>query len=103
MKRTMVFFIVASAMVVFISVAFTGYTRSYLDEETQTTFFIKAYPTLQLQFYDPFANEGNDLSLNQLSPRERRMFAEYCKYRFGIANDDTASLKICKDNTPPYL
>lgn len=84
-------------------IAKTGYVRSNLDDEVQTTFFIKRHPTLIMEFYDPFANEGDDKSIDQLSISERARFAEYCKYRLGIDNNSTQALEKCKALKPGYL
>lgn len=86
-----------------LAVMYTGYVKTYLDEETQTTFFIKRFPTFRVKFDDPFANEGDDVDVGRLSEKKRRMFADYCKYRFRIASDDTASLEKCKKQIPSYL
>jgi hypothetical protein len=95
--------VTASTAIVFLTFAYTGYVNSYLDHETQTTFFLKRYPTLQAKFYDPFANEGDDEPIDQLSPTDRAHFADYCKYRFGVVDPDTRALQECKAKIPGYL
>jgi hypothetical protein len=52
------------------TVAYTGYVKSYSDHEIKTTYFLKRYPTLQMEFYDPFANESDDVPIDQLAPRD---------------------------------
>lgn len=94
---------IVSAGIVIVVVAYTGYVNSYLDHETQTTFFLKRYPTLQTRFYDPFANEGDDEPIDQLPPINRARFADYCKYRFGIIDHSTGALQECKAKIPGYL
>jgi hypothetical protein len=89
--------------VVIILIMYTGYVKSYLDEGVQTTFFVKRYPTLQMEFRDPFANEGDDVPINELRRADRAAFADYCKYRFGITGDSTQSLDKCKKGIPRYL
>lgn len=86
-----------------VAVAYTGYVKSYLDHEVQTTFFVKRHPTLQIEFYDPFANEGDDVPIGQLSPSDRARFADYCKYRFGAVNASAQALEACKAQIPGYL
>lgn len=83
--------------------SYTGYVNSYLDDEVQTKFFVKKYPTLKMRFYDPFANEGDDVPIESLSRRDRLEFSDYCKFRFGISNDGNVSLGRCKAETPNYL
>lgn len=80
-----------------------GLCQSYVDEDVQTTFFVKQYPTLQLKFYDPFANEGDDVPIDQLRAADRAGFADYCKYRFGITETGTQALEKCKREMPGYL
>ena len=94
---------ISSVVILLIVVAFTGYVKSYLDDEVQTTYFIKRFPTFQVQFYDPFANEGDDTRVDRLSPTQRKMFSDYCKYRFGITSYDANSLEKCKKEIPDYL
>lgn len=83
-------------------IANTGFVRTYLDEEVQTTFFIKRHPTLIVEFHDPFANESDDKAVAQLSVSERARFAEYCKYRFGINDVSIQALEGCKALRPGY-
>ncbi|CAE6700723.1 hypothetical protein R69927_03259 [Paraburkholderia domus] len=94
---------IAGTSVVIVLVAYTGYVNSYLDHETQTTFFLKRYPTLQTKFHDPFANERDDEPIDQLPPIDRAHFVDYCKYRFGIVDRGTESLQECKTKIPSYL
>ncbi|HEY1999713.1 hypothetical protein [Paraburkholderia sp.] len=84
-------------------VSYTGYVNSYLDHEAQITFFLKRYPTLQAKFYDPFANEGDDAPVDQLSPVNRARFADYCKYRFGIVDRSAGALEDCETKVRDYL
>lgn len=93
-------FVVLSLMIL---VFYTGYVRTYLDDEAQTTFFVKKYPTLKMRFFDPFANEGDDVPVERLSGAARAEFSDYCKFRLGISTDDDVSLKRCKEGIPKYL
>lgn len=86
----------ALATIAITAALYTGYVKTYFGHEDQTTFFIKRYPTLQMAFYDPFSNEGDDKPIDQLPPADRVRFADYCKYRFGIADDGAAALAGCK-------
>ncbi|MBU9220555.1 hypothetical protein [Burkholderia multivorans] len=52
------------------TVAYTRYVKSYSDHEIKTTYFLKRYPTLQMEFHDPFANERDDVPIDQLAPRD---------------------------------
>lgn len=94
---------IGCAAAALVAIAYTGYVESYLDHEVQTTFFVKQYPTFQMKFYDPFANEGDDTPLDHLSSVDRARFADYCKYRFGVAHFTTQSLEACKAQIPSYL
>jgi hypothetical protein len=86
-----------------VAVLYTGFVKSYLDHEVQTTFFIKRFPTFQMEFFDPFANEGDDVPMSQMSTSDRAEFAAYCKYRFGLDADSDLALEDCKSKIPPYL
>ncbi|MFM0160242.1 MULTISPECIES: hypothetical protein [Paraburkholderia] len=94
---------IAGTGIAIVTVAYTGYVNSYLDHETQITFFLKRYPALQTKFYDPFANEGDDEPIDQLPPIDRAHFADYCKYRFGVVDRNTGALQECKTKIPGYL
>jgi hypothetical protein len=94
---------IACVVIVVVMVAYTGYVNSYLDHETQTTFFLKRFPTLQTKFYDPFANEGDDEPIEQLAAIDRARFVDYCKYRFGIDDRSNWALQECKAKIPGYL
>lgn len=86
----------ALAAVAIMAVLYTGYVKTYFGHEEQTAFFVKRHPTLQMAFYDPFSNEGDDKPIDQLPPDDRVRFADYCKYRFGITDDGAAALVGCK-------
>ncbi|SAK64927.1 hypothetical protein AWB75_02989 [Caballeronia catudaia] len=95
--------LVLGVCVVITAILYTGYVKSYLDEGVQTTFFFKQYPTLQMEFHDPFASEGDDVPIDQLRRADRAAFADYCKYRFGVVGNSTQSLDKCKKGIPAYL
>lgn len=92
-----------ASVIAAISLLYIGYVRSYLDRETQTTLFIKRYPTFQMEFLDPFENKGDDVLVESLSTVERARFADYCKYRFGMADRSSQTLEKCKAEIPRYL
>jgi hypothetical protein len=102
-SRKLLFSSVIGASICLFSVAHVGYVTTYLDDETQTTFFIKRFPTFKAQFFDPFANEADPPPVGELSANNRKSFADYCKYRFGITSDDTNSLIKCQSKIPSYL
>lgn len=74
-----------------------GYYTSYEDEEIKTTFFIKHGLTPRLQFFNIFANEGDDKPLYRLHADEREMVIDYCRYRLGIETrlQSQAELDAC--------
>ena len=100
-QKSLVF--IACGMAVVATAAYTGYVKSYLDDEVQTTFFMKRYPTFQMEFHDPFANEGDDMPINKLPLSDKRWFSAYCKYRFGINDQGLQSLETCKSRILKYL
>jgi predicted membrane chloride channel (bestrophin family) len=79
-----------------LAVSYIGYVKSYFDEASQITFFIKRHPALQMEFYSPFGSEGDDVPVNQLSQPDLARFADYCKYRFGIKDRSIQALEVCK-------
>jgi len=92
-----------ASVIAAVSLLYIGYVRSYLDHETKTTLFIKRHPTFQMEFFDPFANEGDDVPVDSLSAVERARFADYCNYRFGMADRSSETLERCKAEIPGYL
>lgn len=86
-----------------VGVAYVGYVKSYLDDEIQTTFFVKRYPAMKIAFYDPFASEADDIPIDKLSGSDRKEFSDYCKFRFGIVANDNVSLSRCKAAIPSYI
>ncbi|WP_230414408.1 hypothetical protein [Collimonas silvisoli] len=91
------------AFVLLITWLFVGYVRSYLDEEQQITFFVKKFPSFQLEFIDPFANEADSPAIADLPAEDRKALVDYCKYRFGVTSDSTEALGECIKNIPGYL
>ena len=85
-------------MIGFVAYLYTGYVKSFLDDETQTTFFIKKHPSLQLRFIDIYANEKDMPSLDKIDADDKKWFADYCYYRF-----DLTDLEECQRSIPPYL
>ncbi|RZF27373.1 hypothetical protein EVC45_22575 [Paraburkholderia sp. UYCP14C] len=77
-------------------VMYIGYFESYIDHDQHQVYFVKKFPTFQREFVNPFANEGDDKQIDELSPYIRRSFADYCKYAYGITHSDTKSLEHCK-------
>jgi hypothetical protein len=98
-----IIYLAALILVLLIAWLFTGYVRSYLDDEQQTTFFIKKFPSFQMEFSDPFANEGDSPAIADLSTVDRKSLVEYCKYRFGVTSDSDEALDECAKNIPGYL
>jgi hypothetical protein len=73
-----------------------GYYHSYIDHEDNVIFFLKRRLTLRREFVNPFANEGNPLPANELSPDIQKELSEYCKYAYGIAQTDEKSIEGCR-------
>jgi len=76
-----------------------GYYHSYIDHEDNIVYFLKRRLTLRREFINPFANEGNPLSTNELSPDVQKEFSDYCKYAYGIVDTDEKSLEVCRKRT----
>lgn len=63
---------------------FIGYYNSIEDAEIHSHFFIKKKPTLQIKFFNIFANNADSKKLYQLTEQERKRVIDYCAYRLGI-------------------
>ncbi|MFJ3485445.1 hypothetical protein ACIPL1_18945 [Pseudomonas sp. NPDC090202] len=61
-------------------------------------FFIKKYPTFQVEFENLFANYKDHKALAELTPKERQKIIDYCKYRLGIITtlETQDDLESCK-------
>jgi predicted membrane chloride channel (bestrophin family) len=74
-----------------------GYYHSYIDHEDSVIYFVKKRPTLRREFVNPFANEGNPLPFNELSPDIQKELSDYCKYAYGITHTDAKTLENCRE------
>ncbi len=77
---------------------YVGFYKTRWAEDNKRVFFIKKYPSLQVEFVNLFASDADDKSLYQLSPLERTVVRDYCKYRLGIETElkTQAELNACK-------
>jgi len=75
---------------------FVGYYESYIDHDAHIVYFIKKFPTFRREFFNPFANEGDPLPVNEMRPERRKDLEDYCKYRFGVTDFSVESLEKCK-------
>jgi hypothetical protein len=77
---------------------FVGYYESIEDAEVHSNFFIKRKPSLQLKFFNLYANDGDPRPLSKLTPSQRQKVMDYCQYRLGIATQlETAEdLESCQ-------
>ena len=82
---------------------YVGRVYSYLDDELQKTYFIKKFASFQIEFHDPYASEADPVPVAQLTGEQRRDFADYCKYRFGIESTTDDSLEACRRGLPNSL
>ncbi|WP_159680197.1 hypothetical protein [Caballeronia cordobensis] len=89
----------ASLMIVLSALGFwlsVGYYHSYIDHEDNLVYFLKRRLTLRREFVNPFANEGNPLPTNELSPAVRKELSDFCKYAYGMTDGDEKSLESCR-------
>lgn len=77
---------------------YVGFYNTRWAEDNKRVFFIKKYPSLQVEFVNLFASDADDKPLDQLSPLERAAVRDYCKYRLGIETElkTQAELDVCK-------
>ena len=94
------------ALTGFCGATYIGYETSYLNHDAETTFFIKKFPSSQMQFYNIYNTTTDWPPIAELEPRVRDHFADYCKYRFGITDRSLTSLNHCnarRNEENPYL
>ncbi|MGF6788625.1 hypothetical protein [Paraburkholderia sp. 35.1] len=75
---------------------FVGYYNSYVDHNEHEIYFLKKFPTLRREFVNPFANEGDAPSVDELSTNARRELSDFCKYAYGLTFNDSKSLEACR-------
>ncbi|MGF6641554.1 hypothetical protein [Paraburkholderia sp. MM6662-R1] len=75
---------------------FVGYYNSYVDHNEHEIYFLKKFPTLRREFVNPFANEGDAPSVDELSTNTRRELSDFCKYAYGLTFNDSKSLEACR-------
>ncbi|MFV3308530.1 hypothetical protein ACNFBT_24980 [Pseudomonas sp. NY15181] len=94
MKRLIVFLLMLC-----VAHLYVGFYKTRWAEDNKRVFFIKKYPSLQVEFVNLFASDADDKPLYQLSPLERAAVRDYCKYRLGIETDlkTQADLDACKE------
>lgn len=75
-----------------------GYYIYLEDAEPERIFFKKRFLSPQVRFDNIFANEADDVILEQLTFEQRNKVIVYCKYRLGIITELTndADLERCK-------
>lgn len=90
--------LISLALLLCSTLPFVGYYNSIDDAEINTRYFIKRYPTLQMEFVNLFANDSDHKSVDELSAEERGLIIDYCRYRFGINTRlaSQADLEACK-------
>lgn len=90
--------LIALLLVLWVVHLYVGFYKTRWAEDNKKVFFIKKYPSLQVEFINIFASDADDKSLDQLSPLERTAVRDYCKYRLGIETGlkTQAELNACK-------
>jgi len=86
-----------SALVFFLLAwLFTGIASSYSDEESKSRFFLKHYPTFQIQFFDVDDSESDYVPFSELPIEKRAVILDYCKYRFGVTSAAAKEIEACR-------
>jgi hypothetical protein len=75
---------------------YVGYYNSFIDHDEHGVYFIKKIPAFRREFVNPFANEGDAPTVDELPPNIRRELSDYCKYAYGITYGDSRSLEVCR-------
>ncbi len=83
---------------IFITHLYVGYYETRYAEDNKMVFFIKKYPTLQVEFVNLFASDADDKPLADLGAVEKSIIRNYCKYRLGIETwlQSQEELEACK-------
>lgn len=90
--------LVALLLILCVAHLYVAFYNTRWAEDNKHVFFIKKYPSLQVEFVNLFASDADDKPLDQLSPLERTTVRDYCKYRLGIETElkTQAELDVCK-------
>lgn len=62
----------------------TGFYKTRFAEDNRLVFFIKAQPSFQVQFVNPFATDADSKKLSKMNAEERQEVIDYCRYGLGI-------------------
>ncbi|AZC23155.1 hypothetical protein [Pseudomonas sessilinigenes] len=73
-----------------------GYYTELEEAETHTRWFLKHSPSLQLEFFNIHANDGDYRRVEKLTAEERQMIIDYCKYRLGIDTQVTTQADVAR-------
>lgn len=89
---------IALLFILFVAHLYIGFYETRWAEDNKRVFFIKKYPSLQVEFVNLFASDADDKPLEQLSPLERATVRDYCKFRLGIEThlETQEELNACK-------
>ncbi|MHC8404022.1 hypothetical protein [Pseudomonas sp. TMB3-21] len=79
--------LIASIVLVLVTVLYVGYYEALEDGDIETILFIKKHPTFQMKFYNIHANDGEVRQVERLTEQERNWIIDYCRYRLGIDTD----------------
>lgn len=75
---------------------YVGYYNSYIDHDENRVYFFKKTPTFRREFINPFANEGDAPTVDDLPSDVRSKLSDYCRYAYGITHGDSKSLEGCR-------
>ncbi|KFE56893.1 hypothetical protein [Pseudomonas syringae] len=91
-------YILAIAALVLVTHFYVGYYTILGVHGGDLVFFIKKYPTLQVQFTNLYTRDSEDVPLDELNIAEANLIKSYCKYRLGVINrlGTDEELEACK-------
>jgi hypothetical protein len=75
---------------------YVGYYDSAIDHDEHRIYFLKSAPTFRREFVNPFANEGDAPTVDNLPSSTRRELIDYCKNAYGLIQADRKSLEACR-------
>ncbi|QEM83771.1 hypothetical protein [Halomonas binhaiensis] len=99
MKKIIIAALSLATLAVWLNV---GYYKYYGVHDTETFFFIKKHPTLQIKFMNLAASDQDPSSFSLMDDEEKEWLMDYCKYRLGIITkiESQSDVEKCLDYPP---
>lgn len=103
-KWTVIIVLIFLFIVIVIWRFFIGYYWLALTEDNSPQFFLKHYPSYQMEFVYIYRDGDVDfLPFSHLSLEEKKELMTFCRYRYGINAKNDDNIKKCIYNDHPDL